>query len=174
MDQRQSTTYTLRLPRVRGTRTIHCRQKIRTGSRSLESVSIIKRVLFRQRHIDDIIILLVFVSNSGVIFYGMAVGQLPFISSRVNEMSSGERRKRFVAEINKGLGAHQRRAIAFLPMDYRCMMNRLLATDSTKRITIKELIVDPWMTEKGRRIICTNPFQRLNTNVQVKVKSIYC
>ncbi|KAG5882317.1 hypothetical protein JTB14_019339 [Gonioctena quinquepunctata] len=41
-------------------------------------------------------------------------------------------------------------------------MNRLLVADATKRITVKELVVHPWITERGKRMIRTNPFKSMD------------
>jgi serine/threonine protein kinase len=105
----------------------------------------------------------------GIIFYGMVVGQLPFVGGRKNQLSSQERRKRLVAQINKGLGASQRQAIAPLSPEFRTMLTKLLTADPTKRISTKELLVHPWITEKGRKCVQMHPLKVLNNETQKKL-----
>lgn len=101
--------------------------------------------------------------------YGMVVGQLPFVSSRDDHVTSQERRKRLLAQINKGLATPQRKALAALSPEFRTMMSKLLIADSTKRITIKELIFHPWITEKGKKAIRTNPIKPLESHWRTRV-----
>lgn len=98
----------------------------------------------------------------GVILYGMVVGQLPFVTSRTEHVPSPERRKRLLAQINKGLATSHRKALANMSPDFRTMMTKLLIIDSSKRITIKELLLHSWMTEKGMKEIRINPVKRLD------------
>lgn len=48
----------------------------------------------------------------GVILYGMVMGQLPFLTSRDSRISSQERRKYLLAQINRGLAPLHRKALA--------------------------------------------------------------
>ncbi|XP_015837680.1 uncharacterized protein LOC661848 isoform X2 [Tribolium castaneum] len=105
----------------------------------------------------------------GIIFYGMVVGQLPFVGGRKNQVSSQERRKRLVAQINKGLGATQRQALAPLSPEFRTMLNKLLAPEPVKRITTKELITHPWITEKGRKCVQMHPFKELDNDTRAQM-----
>lgn len=111
----------------------------------------------------------IFFTIRGVILYGMVVGQLPFVTSRTEHIPSPERRKRLLAQINKGLATPQRKAIANMSLDFRSMMAKLLVADSTKRITIRELLFHPWVTEKGVKGVRTNPMKKLEDHHQKKV-----
>lgn len=99
----------------------------------------------------------------------MVIGQLPFISSKGEHISSQERRKRLVAQINKGLSTQHQRAIAYCSSDFRNLMNKLLIADISKRITIKELIQHPWITENGTKMIRTNSIIRIDIQEFAKV-----
>lgn len=81
------------------------------------------------------------------------VGQLPFVSNRNENITSQERRKKLVAKINKGLGCAHRKALSNLSPDFRNMIDRLLMTDVLKRITVKQLLNHPFLTEKGTKSI---------------------
>ncbi|KAJ8963574.1 hypothetical protein NQ317_016617, partial [Molorchus minor] len=109
----------------------------------------------------------------GIILYGMVLGQLPFVNNRCDAATSQERRKRLVAQINRGLAAPHRRAIAGFSAEFRHLMNRLLVADSSKRITTKELLSHPWITDKGRKLVRTNPFKILDSHWQAKVISLF-
>ncbi|XP_044264959.1 serine/threonine-protein kinase MARK2-like isoform X3 [Tribolium madens] len=105
----------------------------------------------------------------GIIFYGMVVGQLPFVGGRKNQLSSQERRKRLVAQINKGIGSSQRQALAPLSPEFRTMLNKLLAPEPMKRITTKELIIHPWITEKGRKCVQIHPLKELDDDTRAQM-----
>ncbi|XP_063905939.1 uncharacterized protein LOC135124645 isoform X2 [Zophobas morio] len=105
----------------------------------------------------------------GIIFYGMMVGQLPFVGGRKNQLSSQERRKKLVTQINRGLGSTQRQALAPLSPEFRMLLHKLLTADPTKRITIKELLIHPWLTEKGKKCIQKHPLKDLDNVVQTKI-----
>lgn len=91
----------------------------------------------------------------------MVLGQLPFATDRDERYSSQERRKRLVAQINKGLSATHRRSLSGFTSEFRHLMNRLLVADSSKRMTAKELLGHSWITEGGKRIVKINPMKRL-------------
>lgn len=99
----------------------------------------------------------------------MVIGQLPFVTSRTEHVPSPERRKRLLAQINKGLASPHRKALASLSAEFKAMMTRLLIADSTKRITIKELLFHPWITERGTRGIRTNPMRKIEDHYYRKV-----
>lgn len=99
----------------------------------------------------------------------MVVGQLPFVGGRKNQFSSQERRKRLVAQINKGLGTVQRQALGPLSPEFRTMLNKLLIADPSKRITSQELLVHSWITEKGRKCVKMHPFKELDNPIRTKV-----
>ncbi|CAH1113001.1 unnamed protein product [Psylliodes chrysocephalus] len=99
----------------------------------------------------------------GIILYGMVLGKLPFVTSCCQQLPSQERRKQLVAQINKGLSTAHRRALSSFSPDFRTLMSRLLIADASKRINIKELMVHPWITEKGKRMIRTNPLKNLDS-----------
>lgn len=100
----------------------------------------------------------------------MVLGQLPFVSSRCEYASSQERRRQLVAKINKGLSSPHRKALASFTPEFRHVLNRLLAADATKRITTKELLVHPWITDKGKRLVRTNPVKPVDSHWQAKVR----
>ncbi|KAJ8924174.1 hypothetical protein NQ315_006965, partial [Exocentrus adspersus] len=105
----------------------------------------------------------------GIILYGMILGQLPFVSSRCEYVSSQERRRQLVAKINKGLSTPHRKALAPFSPEFRHVLSRLLAAEASKRITTKELLVHPWITDKGRRMVRTNPIKVLDAHWQAKI-----
>lgn len=94
------------------------------------------------------------------------MGQLPFVTIRENNMTSQERRKKLLEQINKGIAAPHRRAMTLFSIEFKGMIGRLLVPDSTKRITIKELIFHPWITEKGRKAVRSNPLKKLDGQFQ--------
>lgn len=104
--------------------------------------------------------------NRGVILYGMVVGQLPFVTVRENNMTSQERRKKLLEQINKGIAPQHRKAMTLFSNEFKGMIGRLLVPDATKRITIKELIFHPWITEKGRKTVRSNPLKKLDRQHQ--------
>lgn len=105
----------------------------------------------------------------GIIIYGMVVGQLPFVSNKSNDLSSQERRKMLVAQINKGIASPQRKAIASFSVEFKNLMNRLLNADAKKRIDIKEMIVHPWITDNGRKMVRTNPLRKMTSSTYNKI-----
>nr|CAH7725407.1 unnamed protein product [Callosobruchus chinensis] len=108
----------------------------------------------------------------GIILYGMVLGQLPFVSSNKNDhLSSQERRKHLVAQINKGLSSSHRKALATFSTEFKALMSRLLVSDSSKRINAKELLIHPWITDKARRIIRANPMRSVEPCWQNKIVS---
>lgn len=48
----------------------------------------------------------------GVILYGMVMGHLPFVTSRDSRITSQERRKHLLSQINRGLGPNHRKVLA--------------------------------------------------------------
>lgn len=111
-------------------------------------------------------------SYRGIILYGMVLGQLPFVSSRCEYASSQERRRQLVAKINKGLSTSHRKALASFSPEFKHMLSRLLTADAAKRITTKELLVHPWITDKGKRLVRTNPISIVDSHWQAKVRGI--
>ncbi|XP_018567540.1 probable serine/threonine-protein kinase HSL1 [Anoplophora glabripennis] len=105
----------------------------------------------------------------GIILYGMVLGHLPFVSSRCEYSSSQERRRQLVAKINKGLSSPHRRALSPFSPEFRHVLNRLLAADAAKRINTKELLVHPWITDKGKRLVRTNPIKIVDSHWQAKI-----
>lgn len=100
----------------------------------------------------------------------MVVGQLPFVTSRDSTVASQERRKRLLEQINKGLALPQRKAIATMSLEFRMMMTKLLVADAAKRITVRELIFHPWITEKGKKAVRSNPLKSLDYHWHSKVR----
>ncbi|GJQ87889.1 mRpL13 [Trypoxylus dichotomus] len=105
----------------------------------------------------------------GVILYGMVVGQLPFVTIRENNMTSQERRKKLLEQINKGIATQHRKAMTLFSNEFKGMIGRLLVPEAPKRITIRELIFHPWITEKGRKAIRSNPLKRLDRQHQTVI-----
>lgn len=99
----------------------------------------------------------------------MVVGQLPFVSNREENVNSQQRRKKLLEQINRGLSMSQKKFLVAFTTEFRNVIAKLLATDSTKRMNVKEMLNHPWLTEKGRKIIHTNPFDKNDENVQQKV-----
>lgn len=102
----------------------------------------------------------------------MVVGQLPFINSTKEPLNTQERRKRLVEQINKGLSTTQRRYLAPFSIEFRAMTSRLLVPDPNKRISIGELLFHPWITEKGRKVVKTNPIRKLDDKTKLLVIAI--
>ncbi|XP_017781220.1 PREDICTED: protein kinase kin1-like, partial [Nicrophorus vespilloides] len=107
----------------------------------------------------------------GVILYGMVVGQLPFISSSRDGavITPQQRRKKLLEQINKGLSNTHKKALALFSSEFKAMMAKLLVADSSKRINITELIFHPWVTEKGRKAIRSNPLKKLDESAQMTI-----
>ncbi|CAG9858025.1 unnamed protein product [Phyllotreta striolata] len=99
----------------------------------------------------------------GIILYGMMLGKLPFVTSCCQQLQSQEKRKQLVSKINKGLSSEHRKALSAFSPDFRGLMCRLLMADPLKRINMKELMVHPWITDKGKRMIRTNPLRTLDS-----------
>lgn len=105
----------------------------------------------------------------GIILYGMVTGQLPFVTNRSDHVSSQERRKKLVAQINKGLASSHRRVIASFSAEFRHLISKLLVPESSERLTTKGLMSHPWITEKGKKMIRTNPLKILDDRWKAKV-----
>ncbi|CAG9821676.1 unnamed protein product [Phaedon cochleariae] len=105
----------------------------------------------------------------GIILYGMVLGQLPFVTARGSTATSQERRKKLVAQINRGLSTHHRRALAPFSPEFRGLMSRLLVSDAAKRITVKELTAHAWITERGRRLVRSWPLKEVDANWRNKL-----
>ncbi|XP_028132342.1 NUAK family SNF1-like kinase 2 [Diabrotica virgifera virgifera] len=105
----------------------------------------------------------------GIILYGMLVGQLPFVTCRSTQLSSQEKRKQLITQINKGLNSAHRKSLSTFSTDFRSLISQLLVADFSKRMTTKELIVHSWITDKGTKIICSNPIQELDTYEKSKI-----
>ena len=84
-------------------------------------------------------------TNSGVIVYVMGAGRLPFASPHDDGMTAEERRRRLLAQIGRGLGHHQERAIQSLSVEYRNLVARLLTPVAQRRIGVRELCRHPWL-----------------------------
>lgn len=111
----------------------------------------------------DIIILLTHdLLFSGVILYGMVIGELPFISNKDKNITAQQRRKKLIDQINKGMGVSHLRALMFFSEDFKSMMSKLLVADCRKRITVRNLMFHPWVTDKGCKNIRSNRFKRLD------------
>lgn len=100
----------------------------------------------------------------------MVVGQLPFITNKTEHVSSQERRKKLVAQINKGLATTHRRNLAPFSAEFRHMMNKLLIANSSDRINSNELVDHPWITEKGKAAVRVNPLRALDTRWKGRVR----
>lgn len=99
----------------------------------------------------------------------MVVGQLPFVTTRDDNLSSQERRKKLLLQINKGFSIVHRKALSLVSPDFKSMIARMLIADAMKRITINELIFHTWVTDKGRKTIICNPLKPLDENWQISV-----
>lgn len=97
--------------------------------------------------------LLFFFQYSGVVFYAMATGRLPFQSPRDSQTSSEERRRKLLAQINRGLTPAQKKSISVMSREYRNLVNRLLMPTAHKRITIKELSFHPWISNRQKNSV---------------------
>ncbi|KAF7384367.1 hypothetical protein HZH66_012617 [Vespula vulgaris] len=92
------------------------------------------------------------ISSSGVVLYGMMTGRLPFLSPCDEQTSSEERRRRLMAQINRGLTALQMKNMSRMSNDCKNLINRLLTPVPHKRITIQELCHHPWIVCKLRNV----------------------
>ncbi|XP_043680149.1 SNF1-related protein kinase catalytic subunit alpha KIN12-like isoform X1 [Vespula pensylvanica] len=88
----------------------------------------------------------------GVVLYGMMTGRLPFLSPCDEQTSSEERRRRLMAQINRGLTALQMKNMSRMSNDCKNLINRLLTPVPHKRITIQELCHHPWIVCKLRNV----------------------
>uniref|UniRef100_A0AAR5P7Q3 Protein kinase domain-containing protein n=1 Tax=Dendroctonus ponderosae TaxID=77166 RepID=A0AAR5P7Q3_DENPD len=110
----------------------------------------------------------------GIILYGMVVGHLPFVSNRNEQLSSQDRRKRLVSQISKGLRSSHRKDLSIFSPDFRNMISRMLIPDVTKRISIKDVMVHPFVTEKGGKLIRTSPMKKLDFKHQAGIIADIC
>lgn len=110
----------------------------------------------------------------GIILYGMVIGQLPFISNKTPNITSQERRKLLVAQINKGISVNQKKALSEFSFEFRNLINRLLSADAKKRISIKELVLHPWITENGKKMVKINPLKRVSCSLHNKILQEIC
>ncbi|XP_020289378.1 MAP/microtubule affinity-regulating kinase 3-like isoform X2 [Pseudomyrmex gracilis] len=81
----------------------------------------------------------------GVVLYVMVIGQLPFLCSRDEWMSSEERRRKLMIQINRGLTSIQEKAMCQTSIECRNLINRLLVPSVRERITIREILDHPWI-----------------------------
>ncbi|KAI4502656.1 hypothetical protein M0802_002568 [Mischocyttarus mexicanus] len=88
----------------------------------------------------------------GVVLYGMMTGRLPFLSPCDKQTSSEERRRRLMAQINRGLTALQVKNMSRMSNDCKNLINKLLTPVPHKRITIQELCHHPWIACKLRNV----------------------
>ncbi|XP_047362572.1 MAP/microtubule affinity-regulating kinase 3-like isoform X2 [Vespa velutina] len=88
----------------------------------------------------------------GVVLYGMMTGRLPFLSPCDEQTSSEERRRRLMAQINRGVTALQMKNMSRMSNDCKNLINRLLTPVPHKRITIQELCHHPWIVCKLRNV----------------------
>lgn len=102
----------------------------------------------------------------------MVVGQLPFVTTREENVSSQQRRRKLLEQINKGLSNVQKKALTIFTQEFRTMMSKLLTADITKRMTVKQLIFHPWITEKGKKAIRSNPMKKLDERLLKTVGKI--
>lgn len=79
----------------------------------------------------------------------MGSGRLPFVSPRDGQATSDERRRRLMAQINRGLTEVQERVIVNLSPEYKSLLGRLLTPAPHKRINMSELIQHPWLTKRS-------------------------
>uniref|UniRef100_A0A1Y1K9Q9 Protein kinase domain-containing protein n=2 Tax=Photinus pyralis TaxID=7054 RepID=A0A1Y1K9Q9_PHOPY len=112
----------------------------------------------------------------GVILFGMVAGQLPFVAVHEENVTSQERRKKLLMQINKGYCNVQRKILSLVSAEFRSLVARLLVADALKRISIQELLNHTWVTDKGRKSVIVDPFEPLdeqwNVSVMKKVGSI--
>ncbi|KAK4884141.1 hypothetical protein RN001_000412 [Aquatica leii] len=105
----------------------------------------------------------------GVILFGMVAGQLPFIALHEDNVTSQERRKKLLVQINKGYSNVQRKMLALVSPEFRSLVARMLVADAIKRITITELLLHSWATDKGRKTIVVNPMTQLDDDWKITV-----
>ncbi|KAH1027821.1 serine/threonine-protein kinase MARK2 [Dendroctonus ponderosae] len=110
----------------------------------------------------------------GIILYGMVLGYLPFVSDRNEQLSSQDRRKRLVLQINKGLRSSHIKDLSLFSPDFRNMVCRMLIPDVTKRISIKDVMVHPFVTDKGSKLIRTSPMKKLDIKHQARIIEDIC
>lgn len=99
----------------------------------------------------------------------MVSGQLPFVAPHEEHVSSQERRKKLVMQINKGYSINQRKALSLLSSDFRSMIARMLIADALKRLTVNELLFHVWVTDKGKKAIVINPLKKLDEEWHISV-----
>ena len=121
----------------------------------------------------DIIVLLTHdLLFSGVIFYGMVVGELPFLTNKNKNIPTQQRRKKLIDQINKGLGVSHQRALMYFSRDFKSMMSTLLVADFRKRITARNLMFHAWITDKGSKNIRSHRFKQLDIHTKALVSII--
>lgn len=106
----------------------------------------------------------------------MGSGRLPFVSPRDGQTSSDERRRRLMAQINRGLTEVQERIIINLSPEFKSLLGRLLTPAPHKRITISELMHHPWLTKRSSLRSCSfrnNSTNTIQTDHNLVIKSFY-
>ncbi|KAK5648887.1 hypothetical protein RI129_003779 [Pyrocoelia pectoralis] len=98
----------------------------------------------------------------GVILFGMVAGQLPFIAVHEDNVTSQERRKKLLLQINKGYCNVQRKILSLVSAEFRSLVSRMLVADALKRISLQEILTHAWVTDKGRKAVVVNPFEPLD------------
>ncbi|XP_069683256.1 serine/threonine-protein kinase MARK1-like [Periplaneta americana] len=86
----------------------------------------------------------------GVVLYGMVVGRLPFITPRTGEMSSSERRRHLLTQINRGLTHYHRKTLCPFSGDFWNLISHLLVPNVQKRMTLAQMVIHPWVTGRQR------------------------
>ncbi|XP_066259117.1 hormonally up-regulated neu tumor-associated kinase-like [Euwallacea similis] len=110
----------------------------------------------------------------GIILYGMVVGQLPFVTNRNEQLTPLERRRKLVSQINKGLNSAHRKALNAFTADFRNMIGRMLVPEMGMRITIREMLIHPFISENGTKLIRMNPMKKLDMRHQAGIIAELC
>ncbi|PSN48782.1 Serine/threonine-protein kinase MARK2 [Blattella germanica] len=99
----------------------------------------------------------------GVVLFGMVTGRLPFLTPRDEELTSSEKRRHLLSQINRGLTNYQKKALIAYSSDLQHLVACLLVPNVKKRITLLELKLHPWVVGRHKTRMIEQEFPPLSS-----------
>ncbi|KAJ9587147.1 hypothetical protein L9F63_019335, partial [Diploptera punctata] len=81
----------------------------------------------------------------GVVLYGMVTGSLPFLTPKDKELTTSDKRRHLVSQINRGLTSYQSKALIGCSSDLKNLIAGLLVPNVRKRLSLREIKFHPWV-----------------------------
>jgi serine/threonine protein kinase len=97
----------------------------------------------------------------------MVTGRLPFLCPRNEWISSEERRRKLMIQINRGLTSIQEKAMCQTSSECRNLINRLLVPSARDRITIQEILDHPFLMSKNNFYLCPEDDVNISNHLAV-------